>query len=172
MKAAVVTVSDGCARGVREDLSGQALRRLLKAHGWGVAASTVVPDEVARIRQVMLKYTQLPNSWLIVTTGGTGIASRDVTPEAVRPLLEKELPGLAELMRLRGLEKTPLASLSRSLAGVRNRCLILCLPGSVAGAAESLEAVLAVVPHALELLQGQTEHRVTKPGGPPEPGKE
>lgn len=156
--AAIVTVSDGCARGSRDDLSGQALADWIEGRGWRVAARRVVPDEIEAIQRAVRECCAEDGASLLLTTGGTGLSPRDVTPEAVRPLLEKEAPGLAELMRLRGIEKTPMASLSRSLAGVFEGCLVLCLPGSPRGAVESLEAVARVVPHAIDILQGRTQH--------------
>ncbi len=157
MKAVVVTISDGCASGARPDLSGQALRRLLGRNGWELSRFEVVPDEVKRIADTVVRLSR-SEADLIVTSGGTGIAERDVTPEAVRPLLEKEIPGIAELMRLRGLEKTEFAAVSRSLAGVLNGTLVLCLPGSPRGAADSLSAVIKLLPHLVDLLRGNTEH--------------
>jgi len=157
MKAAVVTISDGCYHGQREDLSGKALSEQLTQQGWSVAFRRIVPDDVERIRaQIIELCDQTLN--LVVTTGGTGLGPRDVTPEAIRPLLEKEAEGLAELMRLRGLEKTDFASLSRSLAGVRKETLILALPGSPKGATESLEAVIKLLTHTIDLIEGRTKH--------------
>jgi len=157
MKAAVITVSDGCAAGAKPDLSGPSLARLLAENKWEVVGITVVPDEIDAIRPEV-KRLVAESVRLIVLTGGTGISPRDVTPEAVRPLLEKEIPGLGELMRLAGLEQTEKAALSRSLAGSIAASLILCLPGSTKGAMQSLAAVLGLLPHALDLLEGKTRH--------------
>ncbi len=157
MKAVVVTISDGCYHGQREDLSGEALSELLTQHGWSVDSRRIVPDEIDRIRAQIVELSDQTLN-LIVTTGGTGLGPRDVTPEAIRPVLEKEAEGLAELMRLRGLEKTDFAALSRSLAGVRKETLILALPGSPKGATESLAAVLKLLTHAIDLIQGRTKH--------------
>jgi len=157
MRATVITVSDSCSAGLREDLSGPALAQVLSAEGWEVGGTSVVPDETEAIaREVRRIVSDVVD--LVVLTGGTGISARDVTPEAVRPILDKEIPGLAELMRLRGLEKTEKAALSRSLAGCLGRSLVLCLPGSTKGAVESLTAVLGLLPHAVDLLQGKTGH--------------
>ncbi len=157
MKAAVITVSDSCAAGTREDVSGPSLARLLLKNGWELAGVAVIPDEMEAIRREVKKLVTEAVS-LILLTGGTGISPRDVTPEAVRPILDKEIPGLGELMRLRGLEQTEKAALSRSLAGCIASSLVLCLPGSTKGATQSLAAVLGILPHAIDLLEGKTGH--------------
>ena len=159
MKAAVLTVSDGCFHGRRQDLSGDAVRNALQQAGWSVVDSGLVPDEISRIRRRIEQWCRHEGLGLIVSSGGTGLGPRDVTPEAVRPLLDKEVPGLSELMRLRGLEKTDFAALSRSLAGLSNGKVVLCLPGSPKGALESLQAVLKILPHAIDIAQGRTEHK-------------
>ncbi len=158
MKAAVITVSDSCFEGRAVDRSGPALRNLLSANGWTVVHSQVVPDQPDQIRAATLQSLGLEEVGLVATTGGTGISGRDVTPETIRPLLDKEIPGLGELMRLRGLEETEFAALSRSFAGSLGESIVLCLPGSVKGATQSLRAVLPLLPHALELLKGNTAH--------------
>lgn len=155
--AAVITVSDRCARGEAEDRSGPALVRLLAGAGLEVGEPVIVPDDGRRI-VVAIRAAIEMGAVAVVTTGGTGLGARDVTPQSVAPLLDYEVPGLAEEMRRSGVAKTPQAVLSRSLAGVRGRTLILCLPGSVAGATESMAAVLPVLDHALRLLAGDPGH--------------
>ena len=154
-RAAVVTISDGVSQGIRTDRSGDVAEDLLRAGGFEVADRSVVPDELAEIEARLRALTDVGFA-LVVTTGGTGFGPRDVTPEATRAVLDREAPGLAELMRSAGLAKTPMAALSRAVAGSRGSTLILNLPGSPKGVRESLEAVLPVVPHALELLAGAT----------------
>ena len=156
--SAVVTVSDGVSRGTRPDASGDSAEELLREGGFDVVDRSVVPDERGEIEA---RLTALAGGGirLVVTTGGTGFGQRDVTPEATRAVIDREAPGLAELMRWAGLAKTPMAALSRGVAGSRGSTLILNLPGSPRGVRESLAAVLPVVSHALELLAGETgEH--------------
>ena len=155
--AAVLTVSDSCAAGAREDRSGPALVSLLKTRGWSVTHHGVVPDDPSAIASTVSSLASGGFNF-IVTTGGTGVAPRDVTPEAIRTLTTRELPGFGELMRAEGAKKTPLAPLSRSFAATLASALVLCLPRSPAGACESLEAVAHLIPHAVELLAGNTAH--------------
>lgn len=154
--AAVVTVSDSCARGEREDRSGPAVTRLLEKLQFSVAAREVVPDDSIKIQNVLIRLAREVR--FIVTTGGTGIAARDVTPEATRAVCDRLLDGVSERMRSEGVKKTPFAALSRGLCGVRGKTVILNVPGSPTGAVESLEAVANLIPHAIDLLSGKTEH--------------
>ncbi len=154
--AAVVTVSDSCSRGTREDRSGPAVAQLLEQLQFSVVAREVIPDDPIRIQNLLIRLAREVR--LIVTTGGTGIAPTDVTPEATVAVCDRVLDGVAERMRSEGLKKTPFAALSRGVCGARGSVLILNLPGSPAGAVESLQAVSGLLPHALDLLCGKTEH--------------
>jgi len=154
-RAAVLTVSDGVTAGTRTDESGEAAEGMLRGSGFDVAYRSSVPDERPDIEARLVSLAD-QGVRLVVTTGGTGFGPRDVTPEATRAVIDREAPGLAELMRRAGLEKTPMAALSRAVAGSRGGTLILNLPGSPAGVRESLDAVLPVLSHALELLAGAT----------------
>jgi molybdopterin adenylyltransferase len=156
LTAAVLTVSDSCARGERKDLSGPAVAEVLRKKKFAFVASEIVPDEQSAIQEAILRLVK--SARLVVTTGGTGIAARDVTPEATRAVCDRLLEGVAERMRFEGTKKTPFAALSRGLCGVRGKSVILNLPGSPSGAVESLEAVVDLLPHAVQLLSGNTEH--------------
>jgi len=156
--AAVLTISDSVSAGARGDRSGPAVRERLEQLGWKVSVTEVIPDEAAEISQRLSTLADGGQVAAIFTTGGTGLGPRDVTPEATRAVVDREIPGFGELMRAKGRESTPLATLSRSLAGTRGRVLLVNLPGSPRGAVESLDAIVELVPHVLELLRGQTEH--------------
>jgi molybdenum cofactor synthesis domain-containing protein len=154
--AAVLTVSDSCSRGERTDLSGPATAGLLRQHGFEVAHQEIVSDDQPKIEAALAHWSEQVQ--LVVTVGGTGIAARDVTPEATRAVCSKQIDGIPEKIRAAGLAQTPFAVLSRGVCGVRGRALILNLPGSPNGAVQSLQAVIDVLPHAVELLAGHTAH--------------
>lgn len=160
--AAVMTISDSVSAGTRTDRSGPAVRERLEQLGWKVSVLEVVPDESAAISARLAALADGGRVSAVFTTGGTGLAARDVTPEATRAVIDREIPGLPEMMRARGRESTPLAALSRAVAGTRGPVLIVNLPGSPKGALESLDAIVEVVPHVLELLRGHTEHAAAR----------
>jgi molybdopterin adenylyltransferase len=157
LTAAVITISDSCASGIRTDLSGPAVVEVLKQNGFAILGTEIVADDQSLIEKLLLRLTREVS--LVATTGGTGISPRDITPEATRSVCDRLLDGVAERMRAEGVKKTPFAALSRGLCGVRGKSLILNLPGSPAGAVESLEAVIELLPHAIQLLGGNTEHK-------------
>lgn len=154
--AAVITVSDSRSRGDQEDKSGPALIQALETLRFSVSQRKVVPDDQIQIQNLLIQLAREVH--LIITTGGTGIAPRDITPEATTAVCDRLLDGMAERMRSEGLKKTPFAALSRGVCGVRGRALILNVPGSPSGAVESLQAVAGLLPHAIDLLNGKTEH--------------
>jgi molybdenum cofactor synthesis domain len=152
IRAIVLTISDSAASGARVDGSGPAVASLLQDSGVTVSGTEILPDERELIAERLREICESGDSNLVVTTGGTGFAPRDVTPEATRDVIEREAPGLAEFMRSESFKITPLAALSRSVCGIRGRTLIVNLPGSVRGARENLTAILRLLPHAVELL--------------------
>lgn len=160
--ALVITASDGAAAGVREDASGALVGERLAALGF-VVERLVVPDDRAAIEAALTD--GVARHMLVVTTGGTGLTPRDVTPQATQAVIDYEVPGLAEAMRAVGRAKTPFADLSRGVVGVRGRTLIVNLPGSPKGALESLEAIAGVLEHALDTLAGPYDHAIKREGG-------
>jgi molybdenum cofactor synthesis domain-containing protein len=155
--ALVITVSDGVSARTREDESGRALVRILKDAGFEVTEPVVVPDDEQRIADAIVAAAD-EGADVVVTTGGTGLGPRDLTPQATSTVIDFEVPGIGEAMRRAGAASTPMAALSRSMAGVRGQTLIINVPGSPRGATESLEAVLPTLAHAIKLLHGDTKH--------------
>jgi molybdopterin adenylyltransferase len=154
IRAAAITVSDRCARGEQEDISGAVLVKLLRGAGAEVVAREIVSDDFAPLVEMLKNYSSRNDLDLIITTGGTGFAPRDITPEATRAVIEREAPGLAEAMRMRTVEKTPTAILSRAVCGIRGSVLIINLPGSPSAVRECFNAIRDVLPHAVSLLRG------------------
>lgn len=156
MKIGIITVSDRSSRGEREDLSGPEIKKWCDKMGYTVSEELIIPDEIEIIRNSLIKLSDKSYD-LILTTGGTGFAPRDVTPEATRAVIEREAPGFAEVMRMRSLQITPHAMLSRAVSGIRKKTLIINLPGSPKGARENLEFIESAIPHALKLLRNEVK---------------
>lgn len=152
MQVGIITVSDRASEGVYEDLGGPALKSAAGEHGWSVIAEAIVPDDLVRLQETIRSFSS-QGCGLILTTGGTGIAERDVTPEAIRGIMRVEIPGFGEVMRMKSLELTPNAILSRSLAAVVDRSLVIALPGKPQGAVDCLGFVLGAIPHSVKLAQ-------------------
>jgi molybdopterin adenylyltransferase len=149
----IVTVSDRASAGIYDDLGGPALASQVKQLGWNVQAEAMVPDEISRIQEA-IQALAAQGCQVVLTTGGTGIAPRDQTPEAIRAIMRTELPGFGEIMRSESMKLTPNAILSRSLAAIVDRCLVIALPGKPAGAVDCLKFVAAAIPHAVKVAQG------------------
>jgi molybdenum cofactor synthesis domain-containing protein len=158
IRTAILTVSDSAVAGTREDVSGPALAEAVRQNGWRIAVTKVVRDETHEIAHEAAAWADSGDVDLILCTGGTGIAPRDVTPEAIRSIAAREVPGFGELMRAEGRKSTKFSALSRSGAFTRGAVLILALPGSPRGAVDSLNAIVDLIPHAVNLLHGQTRH--------------
>lgn len=154
--AGVLTVSDSAARGDASDESGPVIRHLLEHHGYNVLLHKTVPDEVPDVRDILITWIDRTSVDIIVTTGGTGLSPRDITPEATKSVIEREVPGIAEAIRIKGLDSTPRAMLSRGVAGVRGKTLIINLPGSPLAVAQGMEVILPVLKHALDKIKGDT----------------
>ncbi len=152
MQVGIITVSDRASQGVYDDLGGPALRKAAEDYGWSVTAEAIVPDDMPRIQDAIRSFSA-QGCGLILTTGGTGIAERDVTPEAIRSIMRVEIPGFGEVMRMKSLELTPNAILSRSLAAVVDSSLVIALPGKPQGAVDCLGFVLGAIPHSVKLAQ-------------------
>jgi molybdopterin adenylyltransferase len=149
----ILTLSDRSSRGERADASGPALADLIRTQNWSVAGQALLPDDESAIKSMLRGWADSGKFDVILTTGGTGFSPRDVTPEATRAVIEREAPGLAEVMRAESLKKTPHAMLSRAVAGIRGRTLVVNLPGSPKGATENLQTIIPVLPHAVQLLK-------------------
>ncbi|MEJ2067506.1 MAG: MogA/MoaB family molybdenum cofactor biosynthesis protein [Deltaproteobacteria bacterium] len=157
MRVGVITTSDKGYRGERDDASGDVIREMVVGLGAEVSFSTVVPDEQAEIKKVLIQGVDEMELDLIITTGGTGVSPRDVTPDATREVIEREIPGFGEAMRMAGLKKTPHAMISRAVCGVRGNTLIVNLPGSPKAVREGLEVILPAIPHTIAKIQGDPE---------------
>ena len=161
----ILTISDKGSRGQRQDKSGETIREMVEHVGSSVVKYEIVPDEADIIAGRLKEWADGGEVDIILTTGGTGLSRRDVTPEATLSVIDKEVPGIAEAMRARSLEKTRMAMLSRAVAGLRGQCLIINLPGSPKAVEECLEVVLLALPHAVDIIKGEvTEHNISMPG--------
>ncbi len=154
IKVAILTISDSCSKGQREDISGQTIKEILPKDKFEICEYKIVADEHRSIKEALLYFSDELKADIALTTGGTGFSPRDVTPEATIEVCQKMVPGLAETMRSEGLKKTKKAILSRSVAAIRGKTLIINLPGSPKGVTESLEAILDVLPHAVKMMHG------------------
>ncbi len=162
-KAAIITVSDKGSQGKRQDLSGPAIAEMLAGAAIEVKHTLITPDEIDRIRKAIIQFADVEKMDLILTTGGTGVSPRDLTPDATLKVLDKEIPGMAEVMRITSMKITPHAMISRAVAGIRGHSLIINLPGSPKGAMENLAAVLPAIPHAIEKIKGDDRDCAVSP---------
>ncbi len=154
LSVAIITISDKGSRGEREDLSGPAIRQLVETLSVDVVSYQIIPDDKTDISSAIRKCADTLKCDLIITTGGTGVGPRDVTPEATRDVIEKEIPGMSEVMRVEGLKKTPHAMISRAVVGIRGRSLVVNLPGSPKAVKENLQAILPAIPHTIAKIKG------------------
>lgn len=161
IRVAILTISDRCARNQREDLSGPAIEEIVARERFEVCEKAIVPDEQDEIAARLMRFSDEIGADLVLTTGGTGLGPRDITPETTASVCERMVPGLAEWMRIEGLRTTPRAALSRAVAGIRGKTLIVNLPGSVKAVRECLTAVLPVLPHGIEMLHGRGHDETT-----------
>jgi len=155
IKVAILTLSDKGSKGEREDISGPSIEKLVKKINAEIISSDILPDEKAKIKKKLIALCKKAD--LVLTTGGTGVSPRDVTPDATKEVLDYEIPGIAEAMRMKGLKKTPFAMISRAVAGVRGATLIINLPGSPKAVKENLSVILSVIPHTIEKIKGSTK---------------
>lgn len=153
-KVGVLTISDSCSKGDKPDKSGERIIEILRENGVNEIVYRVVPDEISDITDTLLEWIDREGIDLVITTGGTGLYPRDVTPEAVRPLLDREIPGISEAIRIKGLEETPNAMLSRGVSGIRKGSLVVTLPGSPKAVESAMKLILPVIPHALKKIKG------------------
>ena len=165
IKIGILTISDKGSKGQREDKSGEAIREGVSHIAGKVVKYEIVPDEKNIIAGKLAAWADSGEVDVILTTGGTGLSKRDVTPEATLSILDREVPGLAEAMRAKSLEKTPMAVLSRAVAGQRKNCLIINMPGSVKAVKECLEAIIQAIPHAVEIITGEVTEHLTQDAG-------
>ena len=161
--AAIITVSDKGSQGKRQDLSRPAIAEMLAGAAIEVKHTLITPDEIDRIRKAIIQFADVEKMDLILTTGGTGVSPRDLTPDATLKVLDKEIPGMAEVMRIASMKITPHAMISRAVAGIRGHSLIINLPGSPKGAMENLAAVLPAIPHAIEKIKGDDRDCAVSP---------
>ena len=159
--AGIITVSDKGSQGKREDLSGPAIAEMLAGAAISIKKTLIIPDEVDQISKAIMQFADIEQLDLILTTGGTGVSPRDLTPDATLKVIDKEIPGMAEAMRIASMKITPHAMISRAIAGIRGRCLIINLPGSPKGAKENLSSVLPALKHAIEKIKGDDKDCAT-----------
>jgi molybdenum cofactor synthesis domain-containing protein len=157
IKVAIITISDKGARGQREDISKKAIEKILEKLETDVIWYSIVPDEMSSIKSALIEAIEVHQADLVLTTGGTGFSRRDITPEATRAVIEKIVPGISEIIRIESFKKTPHAILSRAIAGIRGKSLIINLPGSPKGVQESLGVILKALPHGIDILKGEAD---------------